>query len=62
MYLSLGKGRGPSIEQIGIPFTQGCFVSRLVEITGLFSCSRNENGKINVKSKDFTEFRLLLYL
>ena len=28
----LGKGRGPSFEQIWIPFTQGCFVPSLVEI------------------------------
>ena len=27
-----GKGRGPSFEQTWIPFTQGCFVPRLVEI------------------------------
>ena len=28
----LRKGRGPSFEQTWIPFTQGCFVSSLVEI------------------------------
>ena len=28
----LGKGRGPSIEQTWIPFTQECFVPSLVEI------------------------------
>ena len=28
----LGKGRGPSFEQIWIPFIQGCFVPSLVEI------------------------------
>ena len=31
-YPPLGKGRGPSFEQIWIPFTQGYFVSCLVEI------------------------------
>ena len=30
--ISLWKGRGPSFEQIWIPFTQGCFVPSLVEI------------------------------
>ena len=29
----LGKGRGSSFEQIWIPFTQGCFVTSLVEIS-----------------------------
>ena len=29
----LGKGRGPSFEQTWIPFTQGCFVPSLVEIS-----------------------------
>ena len=29
--LPLGKGSGPSFEQTWIPFTQGCFVSSLVE-------------------------------
>ena len=29
----LGKGRGPSIEQNRIPFTKGCFVPSLVEIS-----------------------------
>ena len=28
----LGKGRGPSFDEIWIPFTQGCFVSSLDEI------------------------------
>ena len=28
----LGKGHGPSFEQIWIPFTQGCIVQSLVEI------------------------------
>ena len=28
----LGKGRGPLFEQTWAPFTQGCFVPRLVEI------------------------------
>ena len=31
-YLPLQKGHGPSFEKILIPFTQGCFVSSLVEI------------------------------
>ena len=29
---NLGKGRGPSFEQSWILFTQGCFVSSLIEI------------------------------
>ena len=29
---SLGKGHGPSFEQIWIPSTQGCFVPSLVEL------------------------------
>ena len=28
----LGKGHGPSLKQTLIPFTQGCFLSNLVEI------------------------------
>ena len=28
----LGKGRGPSFEQIWIPITQGCFVPSFIEI------------------------------
>ena len=31
-YLTLGKERGPSFEQIWIRFTQGCFVPSFVEI------------------------------
>ena len=31
-YLPFGKGRGPSFEQIWIPFSEGCFVTSLVEI------------------------------
>ena len=35
MYIGspLLKGHGPSFEQTYIPFTQGCFVPSLVEIT-----------------------------
>ena len=32
IYLFIGKGLGPSIEQTWIPFTFGCFMPRLVEI------------------------------
>ena len=32
LHLPLGKGRGPSFEQIWIPFTQGCSVPSLAEI------------------------------
>ena len=41
----LGKGQGPSFEQIWIPLTQGCFVPRLVEIDPVVQEKMN-----NVKS------------
>ena len=32
-YIKIISGRGPSFDQTWIPFTQGCFVPTLVEIS-----------------------------
>ena len=47
---SLEKGRGPSFDQIQIPFTHGCFVPSLVEI-----------GQVVMEKKIF-EFRQCISL
>ena len=45
-YLSpLGKGRGPSFEQIWIPFNQGCFVPSLLEIDPVVLKKKMKNVK-----------------
>ena len=33
VFTPLGKGRGPSFEQTWIPFTQGCLLPSLIEIS-----------------------------
>jgi len=39
--ISLGKGQGPSFEQTWIPFTKGCFVPSLDEISSVVLEKKN---------------------